>query len=156
MKQDDERGSLVGAFIVVEGDEVLSIKQSGQVTRSAIDEHLRPTGRDTKGVRFVGVGGGDSVVVVARSVERAPEIDEAVEAAEAAVTGDVDAELSEGLGADLGAAFDDETGDDVAADSDGAGDDLGGAFDAGATIEAQGSSDVADADSPETSEDEES
>ena len=41
MKQDDDRGSLVGAFIVVEGDEVLAIKQSGQVTRSAIDEHLR-------------------------------------------------------------------------------------------------------------------
>ena len=55
MKQDDDRGNLVGAFIVVEGDEVLAIKQSGQVTRSAIDEHLRPTGRDTKGVRFVGV-----------------------------------------------------------------------------------------------------
>jgi len=81
MKQDDERGNLVGAFIVVEGDEVLSIKQSGQVTRSAIDENLRPTGRDTKGVKFVGVSNSDSVVVVARSVERAPEIDEAIDEA---------------------------------------------------------------------------
>ena len=81
MKQDDDRGSLVGAFIVVEGDEVLAIKQSGQVTRSAVDENLRPTGRDTKGVRFVGTSEGDGVAVVARSVERAPEIDEAVEAA---------------------------------------------------------------------------
>jgi DNA gyrase subunit A len=81
MKQDDERGSLVGAFIVEEGDEVLSIKESGQVTRSAIDEHLRPTGRDTKGVRFVGVSDGDRVAVVARSVERAREIEEVVDAA---------------------------------------------------------------------------
>ena len=81
MKADGERGDLVGAFIVVEGDEVLAIRQSGQVTRSAIDEHLRPTGRDTKGVRFVGVTGTDSVAVVARSVERAPEIEEAVEEA---------------------------------------------------------------------------
>ncbi|MGN6574707.1 MAG: DNA gyrase subunit A [Nocardioides sp.] len=81
MKQDDERGQLVGAFIVVEGDEVLSIKQSGQVTRSAIDENLRPTGRDTKGVKFVGVSNGDSVAQVARSVERAPEIEDAAEAA---------------------------------------------------------------------------
>jgi DNA gyrase subunit A len=81
MKQDDDRGNLVGAFIVVEGDEVLAIKQSGQVTRSAIDDNLRPTGRDTKGVRFVGVSDGDGVAVVARSIERAPEIDEAVEAA---------------------------------------------------------------------------
>jgi DNA gyrase subunit A len=84
MKQDDDRGNLVGAFIVVEGDEVLAIKQSGQVTRSAIDENLRPTGRDTKGVKFVGVSQGDGVAVVARSVERADEIDEAAEAAEAA------------------------------------------------------------------------
>jgi DNA gyrase subunit A len=81
MKQDDERGNLVGSFIVVEGDEVLAIKQSGQVTRSAIDEHLRPTGRDTKGVRFVGVSEGDGVAQVARSVERATEIEEAVEEA---------------------------------------------------------------------------
>lgn len=89
MKQDDDRGNLVGAFIVVEGDEVLAIKQSGQVTRSAIDEHLRPTGRDTKGVKFVGVSNGDSVAQVARSVERAPEIEDAVdEAVEAAEDGD--------------------------------------------------------------------
>ncbi len=89
MKQDDDRGNLVGAFIVVEGDEVLAIKQSGQVTRSAIDENLRPTGRDTKGVKFVGVSNGDTVAQVARSVERAPEIDEAVdEAVEAAEGGD--------------------------------------------------------------------
>jgi DNA gyrase subunit A len=69
MKQDDDRGSLVGGFIVVEGDEVLAIKQSGQVTRSAVDEHLRPTSRDTKGVKFVGVSEGDAVAVVARSIE---------------------------------------------------------------------------------------
>jgi DNA gyrase subunit A len=71
MKQDDDRGNLVGGFIVVDGDEVLSIKQSGQVTRSAIDDHLRPTSRDTKGVKFVGVSQGDAVAVVARSVESA-------------------------------------------------------------------------------------
>ena len=86
MKQDGDRGNLVGAFIVVEGDEVLAIKQSGQVTRSAVDEHLRPTGRDTKGVKFVGVTAGDGVSVVARSVERASEIDEAVEDAVEAAT----------------------------------------------------------------------
>jgi DNA gyrase subunit A len=112
MKQDDERGNLVGAFIVEEGDEVLCIKQSGQVTRSAIDEHLRPTGRDTKGVRFVGVSGGDSVAVVARSVERAREIDEAVDEATApdaapdaadTVPGEL-VEATDVPGADAGAA----------------------------------------------------
>ncbi len=69
MKQDDDRGNLVGGFIVVDGDEVLAIKQSGQVTRSAIDDSLRATSRDTKGVKFVGVKEGDAVAVVARSVE---------------------------------------------------------------------------------------
>jgi DNA gyrase subunit A len=75
MKQDDDRGALVGGFIVVDGDEVLAIKQSGQVTRSRIDDNLRPTSRDTRGVKFVGVGDTDSVVVVARSVESALEHD---------------------------------------------------------------------------------
>jgi DNA gyrase subunit A len=98
MKQDDDRGNLVGAFIVVEGDEVLAIKQSGQVTRSAIDEHLRPTGRDTKGVRFVGVNNGDSVAVVARSVERAAELDEDAD------TGEVDS------GSDTDVTIDDDGG----------------------------------------------
>jgi DNA gyrase subunit A len=95
MKQDDDRGKLVGAFIVVEGDEVLSIKQSGQVTRSAIDEHLRPTGRDTKGVRFVGVSDGDSVVQVARSVERASEIDEVAETAGETADGAAEGEVAQ-------------------------------------------------------------
>ncbi len=71
MKQDDDRGTLVGGFIVVDGDEVLAIKQSGQVTRSAIDDSLRPLSRDTMGIRFVGVSSGDAVAVVARSVESA-------------------------------------------------------------------------------------
>jgi len=80
MKQDDDRGTLVGGFIVVEGDEVLAVKQSGQVTRSAIDHHLRSTSRDTKGVKFVGVRGDDAVVQVARSVESALDNDADIEA----------------------------------------------------------------------------
>jgi DNA gyrase subunit A len=81
MKQDGDRGTLVGGFIVVDGDEVLAVKQSGQVTRSRIDETLRPTSRDTKGVKFVGVREGDAVAVVARSVESV--LEETLDAAEA-------------------------------------------------------------------------
>jgi DNA gyrase subunit A len=83
MQQNDERGNLVGAFIVEEDDEVLSVTSSGQVVRSPINEELRPKGRSTMGVRFVKLKAGDSVSVVARSVERASEIDEAVAEAEA-------------------------------------------------------------------------
>jgi len=66
---NEERGVLVGGFIVEEGDEILSITQAGQVVRSPINEHFRATGRSTMGVRFVTPKEGDAVAVVARSVE---------------------------------------------------------------------------------------
>jgi DNA gyrase subunit A len=70
MSLDDEtRGNLVGAFIVEEGDEIMSITQSGQVVRTPVDSELRPIGRSTKGVGFVRLKEGDAVAVVARSVE---------------------------------------------------------------------------------------
>ena len=66
---NEERGVLVGAFIVEDGDEILSITQGGQVVRSPINENFRPTGRSTMGVKFVTPKYGDAVAVVARSVE---------------------------------------------------------------------------------------
>ena len=66
---NEDRGGLVGAFIVEEEDEVLSITSGGQVVRSPIDENFRPTGRSTMGVKFVSPKSGDTVAVVARSVE---------------------------------------------------------------------------------------
>ncbi|BBH17382.1 DNA gyrase subunit A [Nocardioides baekrokdamisoli] len=70
---NEDRGGLVGAFIVRDGDEVLSITASGQVVRSPINDDFRPTGRDTQGVKFVSPKKGDTVAVVARSVEAADE-----------------------------------------------------------------------------------
>jgi DNA gyrase subunit A len=70
---NEQRGELVGAFIVVDGDEVLSITANGQVVRSPINADFRPTGRSTMGVKFVTPKEGDSVAVVARSVEKAAE-----------------------------------------------------------------------------------
>ncbi len=86
---NEDRGGLVGAFIVVEGDEVLSITSGGQVVRSPIDEQFRATGRSTMGVRFVTPKNGDSVAVVARSVEKDASVEEAVDDAveEAAAAG---------------------------------------------------------------------
>ena len=84
MQLDDEsRGSLVGAFIVEEGDEVMSITQSGQVVRTEVDESLRPLGRSTKGVAFVRLRNGDAVAVVARSVEAKVVEEESLEEATA-------------------------------------------------------------------------
>ncbi|GAB2979879.1 DNA gyrase subunit A [Nocardioides montaniterrae] len=78
---DETRGSLVGAFIVVDGDEILSITASGQVVRSPINDDFRPTGRSTQGVNFVTPKKGDSVAVVARSVESKVDEDEAEDGA---------------------------------------------------------------------------
>ncbi len=83
---NEDRGVLVGAFIVVEGDEVLSITQSGQVVRSPINADFRPMGRSTQGVKFVAPKNGDSVAVVARSVESKVEEELEEEAAEAAAS----------------------------------------------------------------------
>ncbi|GAB3853120.1 DNA gyrase subunit A [Nocardioides maradonensis] len=76
---DETRGVLVGAFIVVDGDEILSITTSGQVVRSPINADFRPTGRSTQGVKFVTPKKGDSVAVVARSVESKVDDEEGVE-----------------------------------------------------------------------------
>ncbi|MFD7153309.1 DNA gyrase subunit A [Kribbella sp. NPDC059898] len=68
VKLNDERGSLVGAIIVVEEDQVLAIKASGQVVRSRVDS-VPVKGRDTMGVRFAGVGESDAVVAIARNTD---------------------------------------------------------------------------------------
>ena len=55
MKLNEDRGSLVGGLVVTDNDEVIAIKASGQITRSAVAE-VPVKGRDTMGVKFVGVG----------------------------------------------------------------------------------------------------
>jgi DNA gyrase subunit A len=97
---NEDRGVLVGAFIVEDGDEVLSITAGGQVVRSPINADFRPTGRSTMGVKFVTPKEGDHVAVVARSVERVAE-EEAEDAADAEVDAEVSAEVD--AGADAGA-----------------------------------------------------
>ena len=74
MKLSEDRGQLVGGLIVGESDEVLAIKVSGQVTRSAVSD-VPVKGRDTMGVKFVGVRGTDAVGAIALY----PESDEAAD-----------------------------------------------------------------------------
>ena len=73
MRLSDDRGSLVGGLIVGDGDEVISIKQSGQVVRSAVAD-VPVKGRDTMGVKFVGVKGDDAVAAIALYPEAAAEL----------------------------------------------------------------------------------
>ena len=72
MKLNEDRGSLVGGLIVTDNDEVIAIKASGQITRSAVSE-VPVKGRDTMGVKFVGVGDSDPVVVIALNPETTAE-----------------------------------------------------------------------------------
>ena len=96
MRIAEARGQLVGALVVADTDEVLCVRSSGAVTRSAVAE-VAVKGRDTMGVRFVtwGANSTDEVLGIARSIET-----ETVESAldEAAA---VDAAAAEGtVGAD--------------------------------------------------------
>ena len=84
MKLNEGRGSLVGGLVVTDNDEVIAIKASGQITRSAVAE-VPVKGRDTMGVRFVGVGENDSVVVIALNPETTAE---AAQLADEAPAGD--------------------------------------------------------------------
>jgi len=99
MKFAEARGSLVGAVVVDEGDEVFGIKASGEVIRVAVDE-VNPTGRVTMGVRFISLREDDTVVAIARNAERA------------AVAEDSDGALAdgpEGVATDVAGPADPET-----------------------------------------------
>ncbi len=68
MRLNEDRGSLVGGLVVAEGDEVIAMKQSGQITRSTV-AGVPVKGRDTMGVKFVAVKDGDAVTHIARYPE---------------------------------------------------------------------------------------
>lgn len=88
MALSENRGSLVGGLVVSEADEIMAIKNSGQVTRSQVAE-IPVKGRSTMGVKFVAVKGNDAVSIIALNPERDEE--EAVGAAsDQAATGGAD------------------------------------------------------------------
>ncbi len=72
MKLADARGSLVGALVVSDSDEVLAVRAGGAVTRTPVSG-VPVKGRDTMGVKFVELDGGDAVVAIARNAEAAAE-----------------------------------------------------------------------------------
>jgi len=69
-READDRGRLVGAMVVREGDEVFAITSSGVVIRVQVGL-FEPRGRTTMGVRLVRLGEGDTVVAVAHNGEAA-------------------------------------------------------------------------------------
>lgn len=71
----EDRGSLVGALVVEETDEILAITLSGGVIRTQVSG-VRETGRDTMGVSLINLGKRDAVVGVARNAEAGREAEE--------------------------------------------------------------------------------
>jgi DNA gyrase subunit A len=64
MKLNEDRGSLVGGLVVTDTDQVIAIKMSGQIIRSSVAE-VSVQGRDTMGVKFVGLKDDDLVAQIA-------------------------------------------------------------------------------------------
>jgi DNA gyrase subunit A len=73
----EDRGSLVGALVVDDTDEILAITLGGGVIRTRVNE-VRETGRDTMGVQLINLGKRDAVVGIARNAEAGAEAEEAV------------------------------------------------------------------------------
>ena len=70
----EDRGTLVGALVVEETDEILAITLGGGVIRTRVAE-VRETSRDTMGVQLINLGKRDAVVGIARNAEGAVEDD---------------------------------------------------------------------------------
>jgi DNA gyrase subunit A len=65
MKLVEERGSLVGALVADEEDELYAIASDGVVIRTRVAD-IRATGRDTMGVSLMDVSDDNAIVAVAR------------------------------------------------------------------------------------------
>jgi DNA gyrase subunit A len=68
MEITEKRGELVGGLVLKDSDDVISITQGGQVTRSLVSG-VPAKGRGTMGVSFVKFKGDDRVVTIARNAE---------------------------------------------------------------------------------------
>jgi DNA gyrase subunit A len=91
MKLVEERGSLVGALVAAEDDELYAIASDGVVIRTRVAD-IRATGRDTMGVSLMDVSEENAIVSVARGEatdDSDDDLDGDVEGSEpAAVEGD--------------------------------------------------------------------
>ncbi|MFL6088827.1 MAG: DNA gyrase subunit A [Aeromicrobium sp.] len=101
MEITEKRGKLVGGLVLKDSDDVISVTQGGQVTRSLVSG-VPAKGRGTMGVSFVKFKGDDHVVTIARNAELPiAELIAGDEAdAEAPADTDVEADAVDAEGAD--------------------------------------------------------
>ncbi|MGA4787343.1 DNA gyrase subunit A [Nocardia sp. AB354] len=79
LQYDPKRGSLVGALIVDDDDELYAITSGGGVIRTAARQ-VRKAGRQTKGVRLMNLGEGDTLLAIARNADEPDQVSEEEEA----------------------------------------------------------------------------
>ena len=75
IQYDTRRGKLVGALIVDDDSEVYAITSGGGVIRTTAKQ-VRKAGRQTKGVRLMNLGEGDTLLAIARNAEEAEVADD--------------------------------------------------------------------------------
>lgn len=80
------RGSLVGALVTAEDDQVMAIMKSGKVIRSNVNE-INRTGRTTQGVTLAKPDKGDEILSITLNEDRDEEEDAENAAVESAVSG---------------------------------------------------------------------
>jgi DNA gyrase subunit A len=106
MRLVEARGALVGAVVCTVDDQIFAVANDGIVIRTRVDE-IRPSGRDTMGVRLMNLGEDRSLVAVARAGETDDESDD---------ESDVDSSVGESMGESVGdesASSDATTGQDT-------------------------------------------
>ncbi|MFZ2510148.1 MAG: DNA gyrase subunit A [Gordonia sp. (in: high G+C Gram-positive bacteria)] len=79
IQYDSKRGELVGAIIVDLDSEVYAITSGGGVIRT-LAKQVRKAGRQTKGVRLMNLGDGDSLLAIARNADEPDETPDAADA----------------------------------------------------------------------------
>ncbi|MBF6453386.1 DNA gyrase subunit A [Nocardia cyriacigeorgica] len=75
IQYDTRRGTLVGALIVDDDDELYAITSGGGVIRTGAKQ-VRKAGRQTKGVRLMNLGEGDTLLAIARNADEPEALDD--------------------------------------------------------------------------------
>ncbi|MBM7458809.1 DNA gyrase subunit A [Rhodococcus coprophilus] len=74
IQYDRRRGTLVGARIVEDDDELYAITSNGGVIRT-VAKQVRKAGRQTKGVRLMNLAEGDTLLAIARNADELDDAD---------------------------------------------------------------------------------
>jgi DNA gyrase subunit A len=72
MKTTDKTGKVVGALTVTDNDEIMLLTVQNQMVRTPVKD-IREAGRNTQGVKLVGLAEGDKLTAIARVVSESQE-----------------------------------------------------------------------------------